>query len=39
MRPGGAAIAEFAELKVKEIRITLKHDAPVAISEIFVLGL
>ena len=38
MRPGGAAIAEFDELKVKEIRITLRHDAPIAVSEIAVLG-
>ena len=38
MRPGGAAIAEYDELKVKEIRLTFKHDAPIAISEIYVLG-
>ena len=38
MRPGGAAIAEFAELPVKEIRITFKHDSPIAVSEIYVLG-
>ena len=38
MRPGGAAIAEFDELKVKEIRITFNSDKPIAISEIFVLG-
>ena len=29
---------EFDELKVKEIRITLRHDAPIAVSEIAVLG-
>ena len=38
MRPGGAAIAEFDELKVKEIRLTFNADAPIAISEIYVLG-
>lgn len=38
MRPGGAAIAEFDELKVKEIRITFNSDRPIAISEIYVLG-
>ena len=38
MRPGGAAIAEFDELKVKEIRLTFDADAPIAISEIYVLG-
>lgn len=38
VRPGSSAIAEFEEMQVKEIRITLKHDKPIAISEIFVLG-
>ena len=39
MRPGGAAIAEFDELKVKEIRITMNVSHVTAISEIYVLGL
>lgn len=38
MRPGGSAIAEFYEMKVKEIRITMDTDSPIAISEIYVLG-
>ena len=38
MRPGGSVTAEFDELQVKTIRITLKSDKPVSISEIFLLG-
>lgn len=38
MRPGGAAIAEFDELSVKEIRITMDNAQAVALSEIYVLG-
>ena len=37
-RPGGSVCVEFNELKVKEIRIIFKTDAPANISEIFVLG-
>lgn len=38
MRPGGSATAEFDELQVKEIRITLASQAAVNVSEIVVLG-
>ena len=38
MRPGGAATAEFAELTVKEIRITLVSNTAVNVSEIVILG-
>ncbi len=38
MRPGAAAIAEFEELAVKEIRITFKSKTAIAVSEIVVLG-
>lgn len=38
MRPGGSVCVEFDELKVKTVRITVKSDKPVNVSEIFVLG-
>ena len=38
MRPGGSATAEFDELQVKKIRITLASQAAVNVSEIVVLG-
>ena len=37
-RPGGAVCAEFDELSVKTIRITINSDKAFAVSEIFVLG-
>lgn len=38
IRPGGAAIAEFDELQVNTIEITISSDTPIAISELVVLG-
>lgn len=38
IQPGAAAVAEFAELEVKTIRIILDTDKEVNISEIYVLG-
>lgn len=38
MRPGGSAIAQFAEMQVKEIRFTFVSEDPITISEIYVLG-
>ena len=37
-RPGGSVCAEFDEIQVKTIRITIKSDKAFSISEIFVLG-
>lgn len=34
-----AAIAEFDEIKVKEVRITIDSDKPINVSEIYLLGL
>jgi len=38
MRPGGSAVAEFNEIEVNEIRITINDTNAVSLSEIAVLG-